>query len=66
MQDEAPLLPGDFAAMLATRAETQLGGDFMLVPAARNLHWRYEVLHAAFMVRKQEVAPGGDTQPEFD
>ena len=30
----------------------------MVVPAARNLHWRYQVLHSAFMVCKQKVAPG--------
>ena len=58
LQNEAPLLPGDYAAMLATRAETQLGGDFMLVPAARNLHWRYEVLNSCFLLCKQKVAPG--------
>ena len=28
----------------------------MLVPAARNLHWRYEVLHASFLSCKQKVA----------
>ena len=44
--------------MLATRAETQLAGDWMLVPASRNLHWRYAVLHSAFMVCKQTIAPG--------
>ena len=41
--------------MLATRPEMQVAGDWMLVPAARNLHWRYEVLHSAFMVCKQKV-----------
>ena len=58
VNDEAPLLPGDYAAMLATRAETQLAGDWMVVPAARNLHWRYAVLHSAFLVCKQKVSPG--------
>ena len=58
LHNEAPLLPGDYAAMLSTRVETQLGGDFMLVPAARNLHWRYEVLNSCFLLCKQKVAPG--------
>merc|ERR1712039_539145 len=44
--------------MLATRVETQLGGDFMLVPAARNLHWRYQDLHSCFVLCKQKIAPG--------
>ena len=56
--DEAPLLDGDYAAMLATRPESQLAGDWMAVPAARNLHWRYAVLHSAFLCCKQKVAPG--------
>ena len=30
----------------------------MLVPGARNLHWRYEVLHANFVSCKQKVAAG--------
>ena len=42
---EAPLLPGEYAKMLATRPEMQIAGDWMVVPAARNLHWRYAVLH---------------------
>ena len=56
--DEAPLLDGHYAAMLSTRPETQIAGDWMAVPAARNLHWRYAVLHSAFMTCKQKVAPG--------
>ena len=55
---EAPLLPGDYASMLSTRVETQVAGDWMVVPAARNLHWRYAVLHSAFITCKQKVAPG--------
>ena len=30
----------------------------MLVPACRNLQWRYTVLPSAFVVCKQKVAPG--------
>ena len=58
LADEAPLFPGDYAAMLSTRPETQVAGDWMLVPAARNLHWRYAVLHSAFIMCKQKVSPG--------
>ena len=52
---EAHLHPGDYAAMLATRAEA---ADRMAVPIARNLHWRYAVLHSDFLTCKQKVAPG--------
>eukprot|EP00973_Karenia_brevis_P073528 10216465-Karenia_brevis.AAC.1 len=55
---EAALTPGEHAKMLATRSEMQVAGDWIAVPAARNLHWRYSVLHSAFMVCKQKVAPG--------
>ena len=58
LRNDAPLLPGDYAAMLATRPEIQVAGDWMAVPAARNLHWRYAVLHSAFFTCKQKVAPG--------
>ena len=58
IQGEAPLLPGEYARMLACRPEMQVAGDWMCVPAARNLHWRYAVLHSAFLVCKQKVAPG--------
>ena len=58
LADEAVLLPGEYAKMLATRSEIQLGSDWMVVPSSRNLHWRYTVLHSAFMVCKQKVAPG--------
>ena len=44
--------------MLATRPETQISGDWMLVPASRNLHWRHSVLHSAFKLCKQKIAPG--------
>ena len=56
--DEAPLVPSDYAGMLSTRPEMQIAGDWMVVPAARNLHWRYAVLHSAFVACKQKVAPG--------
>ena len=39
--DEAVLVQGDHAQMLATRPEMQIAGDWMVVPGARNLHWRY-------------------------
>ena len=44
----------------------QVAADWMLVPAARNLHWRYQVLHSAFMVCKQKVAPGESLQQNLD
>ena len=55
---EAVLLPGEHANMLSMRPEMQIAGDWMVVPGARNLHWRYAVLHSASMVCKQKVAPG--------
>ena len=55
---EAPLVPSDYVSMLSTRPEMQIAGDWMVVPAARNLHWRYAVLHSAFVACKQKVAPG--------
>ena len=30
----------------------------MVVPAARNLHWRYTVLHKAFLICKEKIAIG--------
>ena len=44
--------------MLSQRPEMQISGDWMLVPASRNLHWRHSVLHSAFKLCKQKVAPG--------
>ena len=44
---EAALVPGEYAQMLSTRAEMQIAGDWMVVPVARNLHWRYAVLHSS-------------------
>ena len=48
--DRADLTPGHYAQMLATRPEMQIAADWLLVPSARNLHWRYQVLHNAFTV----------------
>ena len=58
LEASAPLLPGPYAKMLASRAELQIAGDWMVVPAARNLHWRYTVLQSAFMISKQKIIPG--------
>lgn len=58
LDSSAPLLPGPYAKMLASRAELQVAGDWMVVPATRNLHWRYTVLQSAFMVSKQKIIPG--------
>ena len=66
VQGEAPLLPGDYAKMMACRPELQIAGDWMCVPAARNLHWRYAVLHSAFLVCKQKVAPGESMHENLD
>ena len=63
---EATLLPGEYAQMLATRPEIQVAADWMLVPAARNLHWRYQVLRSAFLTCKQKVAPGESLQQNLD
>ena len=63
---EAPLLPGEYARMLACRPEMQIAGDWMCVPAARNLHWRYAVLHSSFMMCKQKVAPGESMHQNLD
>jgi len=66
MAGEAAVLPGDYAKMLSTRAEMQVGADWVLVPAARNLHWRYEVLHSAFMTCKQSINPGESLEQNLD
>ena len=44
--------------MIASRPELQIGGDWMLLPAVRNLHWRYAVLRSAFVSCKTKIAPG--------
>ena len=49
--------------MMATRAERQLAKDWFFVPAAQNLHWRWQVLQSSFLTCKQKVKPG-DTLDE--
>jgi hypothetical protein len=63
---EAILLPGAYAKMLARRPEMQIAGDWMCVLAAHNLHWRYAVLHSAFLVCKQRIAPGESMHANLD
>ena len=58
LQDAPAVTPGLHAQHLATRSEAQLGSDWMVVPAARNLHWRYSVLHKAFVTCKEKLAAG--------
>ena len=60
---EAVLLPGACGVILATRIDMQVAGDWMAVPVARNLHWRYAVLHSAFICCKQSV-PAGQTSTQ--
>ena len=66
VQGEAPLLPGPYAKMLSCRPEMQIGGDWMLLPAARNLHWRYSVLRSAFVLSKQKINPGESMAENLD
>ena len=49
---------GEYAKMLATRLEMQIAGDWMCVPASRNLHGRCTVLHSCFFVCERKVGPG--------
>ena len=58
LQDAPVVTPGLHAQHLATRCEAQLGSDWMVLPAARNLHWRYAVLHKAFVTCKEKLAIG--------
>ena len=58
LQGAPAVTPGLHAQHLATRCEAQLGSDWMCVPAARSLHWRYTVLHKAFVICKEKVAAG--------
>ena len=57
--EDAIVIPGIYAQMLATQAGAQLAGDWTLVLTCRNLQWRFAVLHSAFVVCKQKVVPGG-------
>ena len=63
---EAMLLPAMFTQMLATRPEAQIAGDWTLVPAARNLQWRYEVLRACFLTCKQNILLGEDLNTNLE
>ena len=58
LQEAPAVTPGLHAQHLATRSEAQLASDWMVVPAARNLHWRYSVLHKAFVTCKEKLAAG--------
>ena len=55
---EALVPPGVYKQMMATRAESQLAKDWLSVPAAQNLHWRWQVLQSLFLTCKQKVKPG--------
>ena len=44
--------------MMSTRPEMQVAGDWLVVPSARQLHWRYTVLRSAFMTCTQRLSPG--------
>ena len=61
-KDEAVLPPEKYAQMMATRAEVQVAGDWMLVPSAAQLDWRYKVLRSSFMTCRQKLAPGESLQ----
>jgi len=58
VQNAPVVTPGMHAQHLATRSEAQVGADWMCVPAARSLHWRYCVLHKAFVICKEKIAAG--------
>ena len=57
LTEDSVVTPGLYAQMIATRADIQLGSDWMLVTARKSLHWRYAVLHSAFLMCKQDFAP---------
>ena len=48
------LLPGEAAQLYATRSEAQIGADWMCIPAARNLHWRDQILRQVFWSARQK------------
>ena len=64
--DEAVVTPGIYKQMLATRPEKQIAGDWLLVPAAQNLHWRWMVLKSAFLTCKQKVKPGASLSENLE
>ena len=49
--EDAVVTPAAFAQMMATRPEVQVAGDWMVVPSAAQLDWRYKVLRSSFMNR---------------
>ena len=55
---EAVVTPGYYKQMISTRPEKQIASDWLVVPAAQNLHWRWMVLRSAFLTCKQKVKPG--------
>ena len=56
--EDAVLSPAAYAQMMATRPEAQVAGDWMVVPSAAQLDWRYKVLRSSFMTCRQRLAPG--------
>ena len=60
VNNEAVLSPGKYVQMHATRLELQLSADWMFVPSARNLCWRYEVLRISFTVVQIRTAKDTD------
>eukprot|EP00973_Karenia_brevis_P036721 5059961-Karenia_brevis.AAC.1 len=56
LENEAVLSPADYAALLASKPEVQIGGDWLLVPAARNLQWKFTVLRKSFLLCKKKVS----------
>eukprot|EP00973_Karenia_brevis_P051927 7212761-Karenia_brevis.AAC.1 len=51
--------------MLATRCEAQLASDWLLVRAARSLHWRYMVLPNAVCLAKQQATLDPDLEGQI-
>ena len=56
--EDPVVTPAAFAQMMATRPEVQVAGDWMVVPSAAQLDWRYKVLRSSFMTCRQRLAPG--------
>ena len=63
---EAMVSPGEYKQMMATRPESQLTKDWLFVPAAQNLHWRWQVLKSSFLNCKQKVKPGETLAENLD
>ena len=66
LDDEAILSPAEYAALLASRPEIQVAGDWLLVPGARSLHWRFTVLRKSFLLCKAKITPGQPLQENLD